>query len=92
LPFWFLRSAKASLGLTLSLQALEAIFVRKNKHGFNAGMVLKTPASSEEKTIWSTAGLESPALEEGNEQKVSDTPCLSVIAGLIHTGVAKSHT
>lgn len=53
-----------------------------SKDGVNAGMVLRTPSSSEEK-----AGLEYRALEEGNEQKVSDTPCLSVIAGLIHTGV-----
>lgn len=57
-----------------------------NKDGFNARMV------SEEKDILSKTGLEYPALEEGNEQKVSDTPCLSVIAGLIHTGVANPHT
>lgn len=61
-----------------------------NKGDFNDG--LKDPSSSEEKAILSKTGLEDSALEEGNEQKVSDTPCLSVIAELIHTGVAKPHT
>ena len=57
---------------------------------FNDG--LKDLSSSEETAILSKTGLEHSALEEGNEQKVSDTPCLSVIAELIRTGAAKPHT
>lgn len=51
-----------------------------------------TDGLKDQEAIVSKTGLEFPELEEGNEQKVSDTPCLSVTAGLIHTGVANPHT
>lgn len=61
--------------------AVSGMFARNNCD-FNAGMVFRTPALRRKLSWWSKTDLDYLLLNEDNEQKVSDTPCLSVIAGL----------
>lgn len=67
-----------------ALETVEPVCTCRNGDHLSAGAVLNPDWTA---SLFQTG---CPALEECNEQRVSDTPCLSVIAGL--SSAAKPHT